>query len=196
MGTTDQYSSTRKRKWKPGERSKISLMQAFRSAYHEHDARKASEKTDDNETQVTTRSKQRREGVSEDTLRQHLQTDLMSLLDTVQLDAVISLDDAPHVKQSVINFGFPDFSPFSREELTKPHVIAKIRQSLLDHEPRLKQSTLEIKVENPGDETGRRLSIHVSAELVSDPVDVPVDFKAEVDLGAGKLSMSQIRVQT
>jgi type VI secretion system protein ImpF len=30
---------------------------------------------------------------------------------------------------------------------------------------------------------------------MGDPVDIPMDFDAEVDLGAGKLRMSKLRVQ-
>ena len=44
--------------------------------------------------------------------------------------------------------------------------------------------------------TAQRISLSVSAELIGDPVDIPVDFDAEVDLGAGKLRMSKLRVQT
>jgi type VI secretion system protein ImpF len=39
------------------------------------------------------------------------------------------------------------------------------------------------------------MAITVSAEMIGDPVDVPLDFDAEVDLGAGKLHMSKLRVQ-
>jgi len=40
------------------------------------------------------------------------------------------------------------------------------------------------------------IAISVSAELMGDPVDVPLDFEAEVDLGAGKLNMSRLQVQS
>ena len=195
MGNDDQSPLKKKRNWKPGERSKISLMQAFRAAHEDHDARVRAERNSDDETEILNRSKQRREGVSDEALRRHLQEDLISLLNTTQLSSVIPLDDYPHIEKSVVNFGFPDFSKFSREELSKPHVLDAIRQSLLDHEPRLRNSTLDVQINNPEADSGQRLSIHVSAELVSDPVDIPVDFEAEVDLGAGKLAMQQLRVQ-
>ncbi len=195
MGKKDQSPLKKKRDWKPGERSKISLMQAFRAAHDDHDARKRAERNSDDEIEILNRSKQRREGVSDEALRQHLQEDLISLLNTTQLAAIVPLEDHPHIEQSVLNYGFPDFSKFSREELSKPHVLNAIRQSLLDHEPRLRHATLDVSVANAEADTGQRLSIHVSAELVNDPVDIPVDFEAEVDLGAGKLAMQQVRAQ-
>lgn len=196
MVKSERYTSHTKRDWKQGERSKISLMQAFRSAHSDHDATKITDRGKDGEIKITVRSKQRREGVSDEALRAHLMQDLETLLNTVQLDAIEPLDDVPYVKASLLNFGFPDFSTYTRKELAKPHVVAKIRQVLLDFEPRLRGATLDIRVENPEYGSNKRPRIHVSAEMMNDPVDIPVDFEAEVDLGVGKLSMPQLRTQS
>ena len=193
--TVPPTSTKMSRSWRRGDRSKISVMHVFRSAYYEHDAKKANEKSEDGTAQISSRSKQRRHGVSEDTLKAHLQADLNSLLNTIRLDAVVDLTDAPHVARSVANYGFQDLSNVTKADLNDSMLVNSIRQSLLDHEPRLIPETVEVKVADKTEDVNQRLSIIVSAELMGDPVDIPVDFSAEVDLGSGKMNMSDLKVQ-
>ena len=193
----DKSPASSPRQWRNEDRAKVSIMQVFRASYHEHDARRARARNDDGDTEITQRSRQRRDGVSEDQLRAHLEADLNALLNTIRLDAAVPLDDVPHVQRSILNYGFRDLSSVSASELAHPRIVDSIRQSLLDHEPRLVPGTLEIKIRNGSgmDDRNQRLSIMVQAELMGDPVDVPLDFDADVDLGAGKLRMSKLRVR-
>ncbi len=189
-------SKTRKnRAWRQGDRSKISVMHVFRAAYFEHDAKKASERAEDGTAQITQRSKQRRHGVNEDTLKTHLQADLNALLNTIRLEAATDLEDAPYVARSVANYGFQDLSTVTLDDLNTNTLVNSIRQSLLDHEPRMIPETVEVRVVNREGDSKQRLSLSVTAELMGDPVDIPIDFSADIDLGAGKLSMSGLKVQ-
>ena len=70
-----------------------------------------------------------------------------------------------------------------------------IRQSLIDHEPRLVRESIDVQVIEIEDDVRQRLAISVSAELTGDPVDIPLDFDAEVDVSVGKLRMSHLKVQ-
>ncbi len=193
--TIPPVSTKMSRNWRKGDRSKISVMHVFRSAFFEHDAKKATEKSEDGSAQISTRSKQRRHGVNEDTLRAHLQADINALLNTIRLDAVVDLEDAPYVARSVANYGFQDLSTVSAADLSKSSVVNSIRQSLLDHEPRLVPETVEVKLVDTTGDANQRLALRISAELMGDPVDIPIDFSAEVDLGAGKMKMSDLRLQ-
>lgn len=183
------------RTWRTGERSKVSIMQIFRASFHDHDAKRAAARVEGTDTEITQRSRQRRDGMSEADLRQHLQADLNALLNTIRLDAVVDLADAPHVASSILNYGFRDLSGIGTGELKTASFIASIRQSLIDHEPRIVPASLDIKVVDAEANSSQRLSISVFAELMGDPVDIPLNFDAEVDLGAGKLKMSRLRVQ-
>lgn len=191
----DTAAGPARRRWRDGERAKVSIMQIFRSSHHDNDARRATARDAGGETKISSRSRQRREGMSETQLRAHLQADLAALLNTIRLDAVVPLDDAPHVARSIVNYGFRDLSGIGASELNTPQVVESIRQSLIDHEPRMVPGSIEVKVVSAEGGTNQRLSIMVSAELMGDPVDIPLDFDAEVDLGAGKLKMSKLRVQ-
>jgi type VI secretion system protein ImpF len=193
----EKTPASARRQWRSEDRAKVSIMQVFRASFHEHDARRARGRTAEGDSEITQRSRQRRDGVSEDLLRAHLEADLNALLNTIRLDAAVSLDDAPHVARSILNYGFRDLSSVSASELAHPRIVESIRQSLLDHEPRLVPGTLEIRIRNGSgmNDKDQRLSIVVQAELMGDPVDIPLDFDADVDLGAGKMKMSKLRVR-
>lgn len=188
-------SAQGRRQWRQGERAKTSIMQVFRASFVEHDARRVRERNDDGSIDLTSSRRQRREGISQDQLREHLEADLTALLNTIRLDAAIDLEEAPFVARSILNYGFRDLSSVGAAELNTPAIIESIRQSLIDHEPRFVRDSIEVTVREGKDMSSQRLSIVVSAELMGDPVDIPMDFDAEVDLGAGKLLMSKLRVQ-
>lgn len=186
-------SEAARRPWQSGRKAKTSLLQVFRAAYLEHDARRNRGKAQDGTTQLTKARKQRRFGVSENELRAHLEADLAALLNTTHLESAIPLNDVPHVAGSIVNYGFRDLSSLGARELNTPAVVETLRRSLLRFEPRLIPASLDVQIRD-GDGRNHHLAVVVSAELMGDPVDVPLDFDAEVDLGAGKMTLSKLRM--
>ena len=186
-------SETARRPWQTGRKAKTSLLQVFRAAHQEHDARRCRDKAGDGTSQLTKARKQRRFGVSENELRAHLEADLAALLNTTHLESAVPLDDAPHVADSIVNYGFRDLSSLGTRELNTPAVVETLRRSLLRFEPRLIASSLDVQIRDSGGRN-HHLAVAVSAELMGDPVDVPLDFDAEVDLGAGKMTLSKLRM--
>lgn len=178
------------------DRKQVSLMHVFRSAVERRDSRDGGVNYKGGDREVTTRSRERREGTDEETLRRHLTTDMASLMNTIALDAVIDLDDCPYVRDSVVNYGFSDLSTMSNSTAAAAEISALIRDTLIRHEPRLIPETIEIKLDQEAQETTQRLSFDIHAEMVATPVDLPLEFVAEVDLGAGKMKMTRLRVQT
>ncbi|MFD1881859.1 type VI secretion system baseplate subunit TssE [Paracoccus pacificus] len=176
-------------------RRQISLFHIFRDSAESGKFRRPGQVPAGGDRDVTAISRQAREGTTELALRHHLTLDIANLMNTVRLDAVVSLDDAPFVQRSVVNFGFQDMSSLSRSHQTSSRIAASIRESLIRHEPRLIASTIEVRVRDGGEGSDQRLSFDVSAEMMASPADIPLDFVAEVDLGAGKILMSRLRVQ-
>ena len=180
------------RLWRKGERAKVSILQVFRNSFESGDAQIGS---DANHTDASPRSLQRRDGINEETLRKHLQTDLNALLNTIELGSTSDLSDFPYVNASIVNYGFRDLSNVSVAEINTPRIKENIRASLINHEPRLIRESIQVDVIEPEGDNRQRLSISVSAELMGDPVDIPLDFDAEVDMSAGTLKMSKLRMQ-
>ena len=178
------------------DRKQVSLMHVFRSAVERGDSRDGRATYRDGDREVTQRSKERREGTDEETLRRHLSNDMASLMNTIALDAIVDLDDAPYVRKSIINFGFSDLSTMSQSRFAATDVAKFIRETLMRHEPRLIAGTIDINVNVEAQSVSQRLTFDISAEMVATPVDVPLSFMAEVDMGAGKMQMTRLKVQT
>ena len=181
------------------ERSRISLLDVFRQSFREHDSGAQAQSEVEagglnTVSKISGRSNARRLGVDEDTLRAHVREHLATLMNTIRLDAAIDLDDAPNVAKSIVNYGFQDLSNLTRTELTD-HTIAKsIKQSLSDHEPRLVKSSIDVKVQVLEGDDYQRVAVHVTADLIADPADIPVEFSADVDTGAGKVVLNAKRI--
>lgn len=181
------------------ERSRISLLDVFRQSFKEHDAGSTAQSNVEagglnTVSKVSGRSNARRLGVDEDTLRDHVRDHLATLMNTIRLDAAIDLDDTPHVAKSIVNYGFQDLSNLTRTELTGHSIAKSIKQSLSDHEPRLVKSSIDVKVQVLEGDDYQRVAVHVTADLIADPADIPVEFSADVDTGAGKVVLNAKRI--
>lgn len=173
----------------------MSLMHVFRDAAAAGDARKSASSYREGDRELSRRSRQFREGAGEHALRENLSFDISSLMNTVRLDAAADLSDAPYVAKSVVNFGFADMSSLSRSHENTARMAESIRLSLMTHEPRLVPATIEVRVREDAESSDQRMSFDITAEMHASPADIPLDFVAEVDLGAGKLRMTRLQVQ-
>jgi type VI secretion system protein ImpF len=180
----------------PRDRKQVSLMHVFRSAVERGDSKDGAANYRDGDREITTRSKERREGTNEETLRRHLSNDLASLMNTISLEAIVDLADYPYIQKSILNYGFGDLSNLSDKGYAASEMSRFIRDTLIRHEPRLIPGTIEINVNKDAESITQRLTFDISADMVASPVDVPLDFVAEVDMGAGKIQMTKLRVQT
>jgi type VI secretion system protein ImpF len=178
------------------DRKQVSLMHVFRSAAESGDSRDGRASYRDGDREVTARSKERREGTSEENLRRHLSNDMASLMNTISLDAAVDLSEYPYIQKSVLNFGFGDLSTLSDKNYAASEISRFIRETLIRHEPRLVPASIEIHINKDAESITQRLTFDISADMVASPVDVPLDFVAEVDLGVGKIQMTKLRVQT
>ena len=148
----------------PGkDRHQLSLMHVFRAAHASRDSRKVEANMHDGDRELTQRSKERRGGTDEETLRKHLNYDMASLMNTVNLDAVVPLDDYPYLAKSIVNFGFGDLSHLSDSEKDADTVAALIRKTLLNYEPRLIAETLEVNMAKEQDGSNQRMTFDITA---------------------------------
>ncbi|AUH64911.1 type VI secretion system baseplate subunit TssE [Paracoccus zhejiangensis] len=170
----------------------MSILQVFRAAARAGDARDAapSERRADDDRIISVRRRQSRDGSDPVSMQSDLAIDIASLMNTIRLDALVDLSDAPLVQKSIINYGFRDMSSLTRSQETTARIAASIRESLVRHEPRLIAETLEVRVSERSAKTDQRIFFDITAEMRASPADLPMDFVAEVDLGAGKLRMT------
>lgn len=175
----------------------MSILQVFRAAARAGDARDAapSERRADDDRIISVRRRQTRDGSDPISMQADLALDIANLMNTIRLDALIDLSDAPLVQKSIVNYGFRDMSSLTQSQETTARIAASIRESLIRHEPRLIAETLEVRVADRNTMTDQRIFFDITAEMRASPADLPMDFVAEVDLGAGKLRMTGGRAE-
>lgn len=174
----------------------VSLMNVFRQAVGERDAKQADiDVAADGGRILSKRTAQRREGAGEDTLRKHLMDDLVNLLGTINLETVQDLADFPYVQKSILNYGILELSRISVDGISSPALVRDLKTALLRHEPRMIDETVVVKLRHEETDAGQRVSFDVSAEMTAKPVDVPLEFIAEIDVGAGKLALTSLAVR-
>lgn len=191
--SSEAKSNRRRRSRRVHERSRIALFDVFRHSFEERDDLEGRRSSEYDRTSDVPQSVARREGVSEDVLRAHVRSHLEVLMNTVRLDAIEDLEEYPHIKRSVLNYGFQDMSNLTRRELLDKKVSQSIRQSLRDHEPRLVKGSVDVQVDLVNVSETQRLALQVMAELIADPADIPVDYQADIDSGSGKVTMQDQR---
>ncbi len=174
------------------ERLAPPLMYAFRAAHEKRDAKQRLDLRDEaGERVIAARRVTTRTAISETALRREVTTDLLALLNTTNLDAAEDLSDLPAVRSSVVNFGFPDLSWRTIDENSLADIAREIETALGDFEPRLTRASIKAKRDMSVSAEELRLRFLVKADLRAQPVNVPVEFVAEVELD-GKIRIDRL----
>jgi type VI secretion system protein ImpF len=178
---------------KRDERLAPPLMFAFRAAHEKRDAKKAVDLRDASGQRVlASRRAANRAPISESGLRREVNSDIVDLLNTVNLNSALDLSEAPEVEKSVLNFGFPDLSNRTIDEHRLTEISKEIEQALRTFEPRLEGSSLAVGRDALIDVEALRLKFLIKADLRAEPLDVPVEFVAEVELDSGKIKVERL----
>ena len=169
------------------------LMLAFRNAYAARDARKKLDLRDaSGERVIASRRAAGRMPISESQLRREVANDLEVLLNTVALESTDDLTQHGHVRASILNFGFPDIAHRSIDEISVDDLKDEITSILTKYEPRLDRKTIRARRDKTiGSET-LKLRFVVHADLFCVPLNVPVEFIADVDLRDGDIQISRL----
>lgn len=168
-------------------------MHVFRDSAARRDSRDADQHYSDGERDLTMRSQKRREGTDETALRHNIALDVASLMNTIRLDVCADLKDSPRVARSVVNFGFQDMDTLWRDHNSPTDMAAAIRETLIANEPRLRPASIEVRIDEAGPGMDQRLQFEIIAEMISNPSDIPLQFYAEVDPGAGKIALKRMQ---
>lgn len=167
-------------------------MYAFRDAFEARDAQKDTVEYRDGERVVSERAALRKRGANEAQLKKNLSIDLIHLANSINLGAAEDLDQYANVKKSILNFGVLDLSSLTSEDIKNQDLPRQLKEALLNCEPRFVAKSLEVKMREEFDDVNQRISLDIYAEMACRPVDIPLEFTAEIDVGSGKMKFSQL----
>jgi type VI secretion system protein ImpF len=167
------------------------LIHAFRAAHRERDATVPIDIHDGGERVIASRRLTSRSPVTEFELRKLVNSDLVSLFNTINLESVEDLSSAPEVQKSVLNHGVPSLTRTSMDSRRVAAIAQEIEEALRRFEPRLVSDSIKARRDTSQEDVEFRVRFRISAELRCAPVNVPIEFLAEVEADSGKVRVDR-----
>lgn len=174
-----------------GVRLSPPLMFAFREAHRENDSSKRIDDRDEGGDRVLSTRRSLRAAVSENQLRMQLSRDLDSLLNTTNFESAVDLGSLSFVRSSIVNYGIPDIVHRTIEDVGTEFVADEIQTAVTTYEPRLIRRSVKVTRDDSVDPGANNIRFLVSGEMSCDPVAVPVQFVADLEVVSGKLAVSK-----
>jgi type VI secretion system protein ImpF len=172
------------------------LMWAFRSAHEKRDARLKPDHRDDEGARIIPGRKSAvSAALTEPMLRREVWRDLEMLMNTIALESTLGeVTRLEHVRRSVLNFGLPDTTHRSFDELARndDSIEHEMEAALQTFEPRLIAGTIKVARDAKPDPSGLKVRYVIQADLACRPVDIPVEFTAEVEIDSGKVVINRL----
>lgn len=165
------------------------LMFAFRDAHRARDSRVHVGQANIVGEQVMASRKSIRIAISEKQLESELKQDLDMLMNTTNLASTIDLEEAPEVRASIVNYGLPDIVNLSIDENRVADVAGDIRTAINAFEPRLIRKTVQVTRDHGVDAGALQIRFNVTGDMACDPVAIPVEFIADLEVASGKLAI-------
>jgi type VI secretion system protein ImpF len=128
-----------------------------------------------------------------DQLREAVIRDLGWLLNTSSLGSVEDLESYPHVKNSVLNYGLIDLAGSTASSIDLNDLEKKMRQVIIDFEPRLGRRSTKVKARIVTEESGpNRIMFEIESELWARPLPLHLCLETNVDLESGEVLLEDV----
>ena len=169
------------------------LMYAFRSAHAARDATaKIDQRDEAGERIISGRRTAGRSPITEQSLRREVARDLEALMNTVALESSEDLTEFDCVRKSVLNFGLPDIVHRTIDETSADDIKDEIKAALKHFEPRLTPDSVQAVRDKAIDNIELKIRFVVQADLRCEPVNVPVEFIADVDVDGNAIEINRL----
>jgi type VI secretion system protein ImpF len=157
------------------------LMHVFRAAHVAKDAaKKIDSRTEIGDRVIAGRRLRAGHVITEPVLRREVVRDLEALLNTIAMESTVDISEAEYVRKSILNFGLPDISSHTIDEVGMREVPEEIRLAIVNYEPRLAAESLTVERDLSVSVDELKVRFIVRADLTCDPVPVPVEFVADI----------------
>ncbi|MDP3083213.1 MAG: type VI secretion system baseplate subunit TssE [Rubrivivax sp.] len=132
--------------------------------------------------------------INRNRLRELVLRDLAWLFNVVQPGAEIDWTGASHAKSSVLNFGLPSLSGQTASTIDPLVLQSRIRQAIVDHEPRILPDTLVVEaiLSQSQLDHHNQIGIRISGQLWAQPVPLELMLQTNIDLETGRIAVQEI----
>jgi type VI secretion system protein ImpF len=166
------------------------LMYSFRAAHAARDAAKKIDLRDEaGERIIAGRRSVARTPITESALRREVARDLDSLVNTIAFESAEDLSGFDEVRKSVLNYGLPDIAHRSIDEHSVDDIRTEIKTALMKYEPRLIRESIRTSRDMTVGVEEFKVRFVVHGELRCEPVNVAVEFVADIELDGGGIQI-------
>lgn len=171
---------------------RTSLMEIFRVANDERDARRRVDVADESGARILQgRRMQMRSSTNASDLQRCVAHDLERMMNVVHLAADIDLSAYPEASRSILNHGFVDIARLTLDDGAVNGIATEIEAALRIFEPRLLSGSIVARRDIDVDPTELTLRFLVRAEIRADPLNIPVEFVADLDRDTGHMKVAR-----
>lgn len=127
-------------------------------------------------------------------LRDLVLRDLAWLFNCTAPSAAIDFSRASHARQSVLNYGLPALSGATVSTIDPLVLQTRVRQAILDHEPRILPATLVVEaiVSEAQIDHHNQIGLRISGQLWAQPVPLELLLHTDVDLETGRVAVREL----
>ena len=132
--------------------------------------------------------------INRNRLRELVLRDLAWLFNATSPGASIDFSRAPHARRSVLNYGLPPLSGQTASTIDPLVLQQRVRQAILDHEPRILPETLhvEVIVTDVQLDHHNQVGIRISGQLWAQPVPLELLLHTDIDLETGRVAVREL----
>ena len=174
------------------KRVRIPLMEAFRAGNVGRGARQHVDgRNEAGDRVVSGRRIKAQAAMSASDLQRCVAIDLERLMNGVNFAADTDLGAFPHVRRSILNHGFANIARMSIDDIGVNGIAEEIVTALRAFEPRLNPASIAAHRDTTVDPAELKLRFVVRAEIEADPLNVPVEFVADLERDTGRIRLAQ-----
>ena len=132
--------------------------------------------------------------INRNRMREYVLRDLAWLFNATAPGASIDWSRAAHARKSVLNYGLPALSGQTASTIDPLVLQARVRQAILDHEPRILPETLvvEVVVSQAQLDHHNQIGIRISGQLWAQPVPLELLLQTDIDLETGRVAVREL----
>jgi type VI secretion system protein ImpF len=132
--------------------------------------------------------------ISRSRLRELVLRDLAWLFNATSPGSSVDWSRAPHARNSVLNYGLPALSGNTASTIDPLILQARVKQAILDHEPRILPETLSVEVilSEAQMDQHNQIGFRISGQLWAQPVPLELLLHTDIDLETGRVAVREL----
>ncbi len=132
--------------------------------------------------------------INRNRLRELVLRDLAWLFNATAPGDAVDWSKAPHARNSVLNYGLPALSGLTASTIDPLVLQARVRQAILDHEPRILPESLQVEavLSEAQMDHHNQIGFRISGQLWAQPVPLELLLHTDIDLETGRVAVREL----